>query len=162
MPISVHTETTDDDTIASRRSISCDPAAPSRGWILYDGECQFCSNWVRRTRPIVGPRGFAFAPLQTPWVRASFPLPQDQLLVEMRVLLRAGKSFGGVDAIIELAKYVWWAWPLVALAQIPGMHRALRVAYRKIAARRRCRDGSCGVPSEIRNKSYGASVRSKP
>lgn len=143
MAISVYTEITDEDTVASRVSIPCHAAAPYRGWIFYDSECQFCCKWVRRTQPILGPRGFAFAPLRTPWVRASFPPPQDELLVEMRVLLRARKSFGGADAIIELAKYVWWAWPLVALAQIPGMRRVLRAAYRQIAARRSCLGGAC-------------------
>lgn len=145
MPISVHTEISDEEAVASGRPISYVAAAPYRGWILYDGECQFCRNWVRRTRPILGRRGFAFAPLQSSWVRASFRPSQDELLVEMRVLFRAGKWFGGADAIFELAKYVWWAWPLVALAQIPGMRQPLRAAYRQIATRRSCRSGTCSL-----------------
>jgi predicted DCC family thiol-disulfide oxidoreductase YuxK len=116
---------------------------PSRGWVLFDGDCRFCRSWVRRIEPILAPRGFVFVPLQTPWVRSHFHLPEDQLLGEMRVLLRTDESSGGADAIIVLAKYVWWAWPLVALAAVPGVRPILRGAYRHIASRRYCISGVC-------------------
>jgi predicted DCC family thiol-disulfide oxidoreductase YuxK len=152
MAISVFTEITEER------------AADLRGWVLYDGECQFCLGWVRRMKPIFAPRGFAFLPLQTPWVRAFFDLPEAELLSEMRVVFNkfndfhngndehtahnecAGRAFGGVDAIVELAKHVWWAWPLVALAQIPIARDFLRARYRAIAARRYCVNGACAVP----------------
>lgn len=118
---------------------------PSRGWVLFDGDCQFCRRWVNRMEPILAQRGFIFLPLQTPWVRAFFHFPEDQLLGEMRVLLRNGETHGGADAIVALAKYVWWGWPLVALAQVPGVRRALRAAYRRVAARRQCLGGACSV-----------------
>jgi lipase maturation factor 1 len=118
---------------------------PSRGWVLFDGDCTFCRRWVNRMEPILAPRGFVFLPLQTPWVRAFFHFPENQLLGEMRVLLRNDETYSGADAIIALAKHVWWAWPLVALAQIPGVRRALRAAYRRVAARRHCLSGACSV-----------------
>jgi predicted DCC family thiol-disulfide oxidoreductase YuxK len=132
-----------------------------RGWVLYDGDCQFCVGWVRRMKPVLAPRGFAFLPLQTPWVRAFFNLPEAELLGEMRVVFGEfenfndghnghsdciRQAFGGANAIIELAKHVWWAWPLVAIAQIPGARRFFRAAYRAIAARRYCANGACAVP----------------
>jgi lipase maturation factor 1 len=131
--ISVVTEMTDATTM------------PSQGWVLFDGDCQFCRRWVTRMEPILAPRGFVFLPLQTPWVRAFFHFPENQLLGEMRVLLRNGETYGGADAIIALARYVWWAWPLVALAQVPGVRRAIRAAYRRVAARRLCLSGACSV-----------------
>src|ERR1700719_2375474 len=146
MAISISTETTEAGT------------RPSRGWILYDGECQFCLGWTRRMKPILAPRGFAFLPLQTPWVRAFFHLPEAELLSEMRVVFSkldnfktgndgrsdcVAQSLGGADAIVELAKHVWWAWPLVAFAQIPGTRRLLRTRYRAIAEWRYCVDGRC-------------------
>jgi predicted DCC family thiol-disulfide oxidoreductase YuxK len=139
MAISVHTEATDER------------GAASRGRTFYDADCPGCLAWVGRLRPILGSRGFDFVPLQAPGVRGLLRLGKGRLLSEMRVLLPSGESFGGADAIIELAKYVWWAWPLVALAQIPGMRRALRAAYRGRAARRECLTGKCGFaasPSE--------------
>ena len=143
MAISVSTEITEEK------------AADLRGWVLYDGECQFCLGWVRRMKPVLAPRGFAFLPLQTPWVRAFFDLPEAELLSEMRVVFNnfhhrnstgAGRAFGGADAIVELAKHVWWAWPLVAVVQIPFAGNFLRARYRAIAARRYCANGACAVP----------------
>jgi predicted DCC family thiol-disulfide oxidoreductase YuxK len=122
---------------------------PSRGWVLFDGDCQFCRRWVGRMEPILAPRGFVFLPLQTHWVRAFFHFPENQLLGEMRVLLRNGETYGGADAIIALARYVWWAWPLVALAKVPGVRHALRAAYRRVAARRHCLSGACSVPIQV-------------
>jgi predicted DCC family thiol-disulfide oxidoreductase YuxK len=146
MTISVSTEITEENVTGRR------------GWVLYDGDCQFCIGWVRWMKPVLVPRGFEFLPLQTPWVRAFFNLPEAKLLGEMRVVFSklgnrnngrgwcAGQAFGGADAIVELAKYVWWAWPLVAVAQIPIVRDFLRARYRAIAGRRYCVNGTCPVP----------------
>ena len=118
---------------------------PTRGWVLFDGNCRFCLGWARRLQPLLRPRGFDFLPLQTPWVRAHFNLPEEELLGEMRVLMRNSETFGGADAAIHLARYIWWALPLVAVARIPGMRVLLRAAYRSLAARRQCLSGACAL-----------------
>jgi predicted DCC family thiol-disulfide oxidoreductase YuxK len=133
MPISVYTEMNDAT------------AAPPRGWILYDAQCQFCLRCVRFLRPILALRSFLFAPLDTPWVRRSLRLSDGELFSEMRLLLPDGEVFSGADAIIEVAKYVWWARPLVALARIPGVRRAMRAGYRWVAANRSCMSDACSV-----------------
>jgi predicted DCC family thiol-disulfide oxidoreductase YuxK len=144
MPISVFTEMTDTKFPMGDGF----GTAPQRGWILYDGECGFCLGIVRRIRGLFEPRGFAFLPLQTPWVRAEFALPEQELLGEMRLLMSNGEKFGGADAVPELGKYVWWAWPLVAIAYMPGARRLLRAAYRYVAARRYCIAGTCSIPAQ--------------
>jgi len=118
---------------------------PFRGWILFDADCPFCVRLVAAAKSVLAPRGFAFLPLQTSWVRNVFAIPEAQLLSEMRVLLPNRKSFGGADAIVEIAKRIWWTWPLVAFAHLPGARPALRAAYRAIAARRSCRNGACAI-----------------
>jgi hypothetical protein len=70
-------------------------------------------------------------------------LPQEELLREMRVLTAQGKRYGGADAIVFLASRVWWAWPFVALAQLPGVMPFLRAAYCWIAAQRSCAASAC-------------------
>jgi predicted DCC family thiol-disulfide oxidoreductase YuxK len=127
-------------------------STPFRGWVFFDGDCQFCRRWVDRIQPILAPRGFVFLPLQTPWVRAFFHFPENQLLGEMRVLLRNGQTHGGADAIIALAKHVWWGWPLVALARIPVVRHALRAAYRRGAACRHCLSGACAVDRDTNSR----------
>jgi predicted DCC family thiol-disulfide oxidoreductase YuxK len=145
-------------TISVSTEITEERAAAVRGWVLYDGDCQFCLGWVRRMKSVFVARGFEFLPLQTPWVRAFFHLPENELLSEMRVVFsngnnrhqigneRLGQTFSGADAIVELAKHVWWAWPLVAVAQIPFARNFMRARYRAIAAQRYCANGACAVP----------------
>jgi len=109
--------------------------------------------------PVLGPRGFGFLALQTPWVRALLHLPEEQLLDEMRVLLLDGEMFGGADAIVALARYVWWGWPLVAIAHVPGARRLLRAAYRWVAARRYCTSGTCSARRGFHNSTAGRGGR---
>ena len=80
-------------TISVSTEITEERAASLRGWVLYDAECPFCLGWVRRMKPVLAPRGFAFVPLQTPWVRAFFHLPEDELLSEMRVVFSTGDNW---------------------------------------------------------------------
>ena len=98
---------------------------------------------ARRLRPVFEPRGFGIATLQDPRVREQLSLPEKDLLTELRLLTDDGRQFGGADAIVYLARQVWWAWPLWALAHLPGMRGALRFAYRRIAVRRHCLSGVC-------------------
>jgi len=114
------------------------------GWLFFDADCAFCIALARRMARILVPRGFALAPLQDRRVADLLGLPQEELLREMRVLTVAGKHYGGADAVIFLASCVWWAWPLVALAQLPGVTSLLRAAYRRIAARRSCAAACAG------------------
>lgn len=113
------------------------------GWVFFDADCAFCMSIARLLRPLLEPRGFGIATLQDPRVREQLGLPEQELLAELRVLAHDGRQFGGADAIIYLARQVWWARPLSALAQFPGMRHVLRFAYRWIAARRHCLGGVC-------------------
>ena len=61
----------------------------------------------------------------------------------MRLLLADGRELGGADALVEIARRIWWAWPLFALAQVPGVMLLLHAAYRQVAANRHCISGAC-------------------
>jgi len=125
------------------------------GWVFFDAECSFCIALARRFGPILEPRGFALAPLQDPRVQELLALPPEQLLLEMRVLTPGGRQFGGADALLFLARAVWWARPLCALAQLPGMRSILRAGYRWVAARRQCTTGACPrLESSIRSTDF--------
>jgi len=124
-----------------------------RGWVLYDETCELCLRSVARWRRVIERRGFAFEALQAPWVRERLQLSETELLREMRLLLADGEIFGGADAVVRLARAIWWAWPLVALAWVPGVKRLLRAGYRAVAARRSCTNGACGVSAHGSNQS---------
>jgi predicted DCC family thiol-disulfide oxidoreductase YuxK len=112
-----------------------------KGWVLYDGDCRFCVSLARRFRPWLEGRHFELMPLQTPWVRDRLGMLDSGLLDEMRLLLPDGKVFGGVDALIEISRHYWWAWPLRQLAHLPGINNLFRLGYRWIARHRGCTGG---------------------
>ena len=115
----------------------------ARGWLFFDAECAFCTRIARVLAPILRRRGLALAPLQDPRVGALLGLPRQELLREMRFLLSDRTQYGGADAAIAMAREIWWARPLVWLANVPGMMNLLRSAYRSFATRRKCVAQTC-------------------
>jgi predicted DCC family thiol-disulfide oxidoreductase YuxK len=115
----------------------------ARGWLFFDAQCGFCTRIARWLAPILQGRGMGVAPLQDVRVGALLGLSQSELMREMRVLFGDGRQYGGADAAIALAGEIWWARPVVWLANLPGMAKLLRIAYRWIAGRRRCSAERC-------------------
>ena len=112
------------------------------GWLVYDGDCALCTRLVRWFRRPLEVRGYALVPLQSPWIAArlhiSYSVAPEDLLKEMRVLTADGRCLGGSDAVLHLAREIWWTWPLWLLAKLPGMYRLLDLAYRTVATHRHC------------------------
>jgi predicted DCC family thiol-disulfide oxidoreductase YuxK len=125
------------------RAIETAASIPTGGRILYDGECRYCTAAANGFAKIFRRCGFEFLPLQTPWVRERLSLRAHEPLEEMRVLTNAGEDLGGGDAVIFLARQIWWMRPFHAFAQLPGMHRLIDRVYRWIAAHRGCTHLSC-------------------
>jgi len=117
----------------------------ARGWLFFDAECAFCTRTAGWLRPILGRRGLAVAPLQDPRVGVLLGLAEADLLRELRFLLSDGSQFGGADAVLALARQIWWARPGVWLAKIPGMMGQMRRGYYWFAARRSCEAMRCEI-----------------
>ena len=109
------------------------------GLVFYDGGCAFCTGWARRFEQTLRHAGFALTTLQSEDVGTD--------LTEMVVLTPDGRRFGGADGVVQIARRVWWAWPLFGFAQSPGALPLLRAGYRRLAANRHCLGGDC----EMRN-----------
>jgi predicted DCC family thiol-disulfide oxidoreductase YuxK len=110
----------------------------ARGWLFYDADCHFCINIARAIAPTLQKRNIALASLQDRRVGLLLGLSPSELLLEMRLLMSNGQQTGGAGAAIALAHEIWWARPLVWLANFPGAMPLLHRAYRYIAARRKC------------------------
>jgi len=80
-----------------------------------------------------------------PWVSKRLGLPTGYIPDEMIVLTGGGKALEGVDGIIYLLRWIWWAWPAFALTRLPGMHGLLRMGYRYVARHRHCIGGACRI-----------------
>jgi predicted DCC family thiol-disulfide oxidoreductase YuxK len=123
----------------------------ARGWLFYDGECGFCTRIARWVAPILARREIGLVPLQDPRVAALLGLSSSELLREMRVVMADGSHSGGADAAVALAREIWWARPLVWLANVPGAMNLLRRLYHWIAARRTCGAESCTAVARTRS-----------
>ncbi len=142
------------------------PYRPPAGWLVYDGDCALCTRLVRWFRRPLERRAYAFVPLQAPWIAArlhiSYGVPPEDLLKEMRVLTADGRCLGGADAVLHLAREIWWTWPLWLLAKLPRMRALLDAGYRTVATHRHCvsvvgrRITSCGVDRGAHARSRSA------
>jgi len=105
---------------------------------------------ARRFHHLLAGRRLELLPLQTPWVKARLGLPEEQLLAEMRLLRPDGKYFGGADAVMEIGRYFWWAWPLRIIGRVPAVNNFLHEAYRWVVRNRNCVNGACGIKKQSR------------
>ena len=115
--------------------------------IFYDADCQACVNVARWFQRSLGRHHFELVPLQTSDASSLLGVTHEQLLDEMRLRLPDGQVFGGADAVAEIARQIWWAWPFWALSKMPGVRSAMRVAYRWFALHRSCTKGACVTDS---------------
>lgn len=121
-------------------------------WLFYDGSCGFCLDIVQKLTPHLQHAHFKTAALQTDWVREQLGNPSNEdLLKEMRVLTATGQLYGGADAVLYLAKCLWWGYPLYLLGFFPGFKPLLHKIYQQIATRRHCSAHGCQLPPSSRN-----------
>ena len=113
------------------------------GSVLFDADCRFCRAVANCCRPLLRRRHLELVPLQTPWVRERLGLNDPELLAEMRFLTPEGAVYGGADALLAIARRIWWAKPACWLARLPGVMPALRKAYAWFARHRYCLGRTC-------------------
>src|SRR5436190_3098681 len=104
--------------------------------IYYDASCGVCSTGVRRTQRWLARRGFVFEPLQGEGVAEMLATSAGEIPDEMKLRTRAGQILGGADALVYIARRIWWAWPIWLLSRIAGTMPIMRRAYRFVARRR--------------------------
>jgi predicted DCC family thiol-disulfide oxidoreductase YuxK len=125
--------TDDDDSVAS---------------VFYDADCPLCVNGARRFAGVLARRRLELLPLQILGASAESGIPDDQRLAEMRLRLHDGTTFGGAAAVVQIARRIWWAWPLWALSRLPGAMRPMEATYRWIASHRGGGDGACEIKAQ--------------
>lgn len=115
----------------------------ARGWLFFDAECEFCTRIAVRLAGTIKRRGLAVAPLQDPRVGALLGLARKELLQAIRFVFADGSQYSGADALLAVAREVWWAHPLVWVSRLPGALPAMRKGYRWAAEHWRCRAQGC-------------------
>ena len=134
---SVTTETTD---IAILRPVAT---------VFYDGQCSFCTALARRFGGLLHRAGFALQTLQVASrdrrLATALGLPPGAAFDSMRVLPPTGLPLSGADAVVYLARRIWWARPLSWLSRAPLGMAMVRAGYGWVARHRGCVGGVCGV-----------------
>jgi predicted DCC family thiol-disulfide oxidoreductase YuxK len=115
----------------------------AKGWLFFDAECDFCTRLARWIAPTLQTRGMGLAPLQDARVAILLGLPRHELLRELRFLHSDGKQYGGADAVLAVAREIWWARPLVWFSKIPKSMNLLHAGYRWVAQQRSCTAAHC-------------------
>lgn len=118
-------------------------------WVLYDGACGFCSQWVPFWKDTLARRGIGIATLQEPWVAAHLlarGVAADAQLDDLRILVDVtGDVVSGADAYRWAFRRIWWATPLWLLSVTPGVRRLFDRGYRAFAANRYRFSRVCGL-----------------
>jgi predicted DCC family thiol-disulfide oxidoreductase YuxK len=107
-----------------------------QGFVLYDGQCGFCSRWAKFWWATLARRGFQIASLDEPWVREKIAMPHDELLTDIRLLTTNGKLISGAEVYLYVARRIWWAWPFYAIFSLPGFSSLIHAGYRWFARHR--------------------------
>jgi predicted DCC family thiol-disulfide oxidoreductase YuxK len=118
----------------------------SKGWVLYDGSCGFCSRWVPFWENTLKKRGFRIAPLQADWVARKLNLAEDELTSDFRLLLANGEKVAGAEVYRYLMRRIWWAMPLYLLSTLPLLRRLFDAGYRAFADKRYWISHTCHLP----------------
>jgi predicted DCC family thiol-disulfide oxidoreductase YuxK len=123
-----------------------------KGWVLYDGDCGFCSRWVPFWEKTLAKRGFRIAPLQADWVADKFNLTKNELTADFRLLLADGEKLTGADVYRYLMRRIWWARPLYFFSTLPVLRGLFNAGYRAFADNRYWISRACHVPARRDSK----------
>ena len=124
------------------------PGQPRQGWILYDGECGFCSRWIHLWKGAVEKHGFEVKDLQTARAEGTLQIAPEHLLDDILVVTPDGHPKPGADAYLFVAGKIWWASPFSALFRLPGLYWLLWRGYRWVNRNRYRLFGSCPLPGD--------------
>ena len=122
----------------------------TKGWILYDGACGFCSKWVLSLEKLLNHYGYEIAPLQEEWVSERLQMSPEELTKDIRLLLAANNQLiSGSDAYLYVMKRIWWLWPLALVFSLPGFHWVFNKAYQIFNRNRFLVSKACGLPGHV-------------
>jgi predicted DCC family thiol-disulfide oxidoreductase YuxK len=106
---------------------------------VYDGDCRFCTQWVRRWQATTHGR-VDFAPFQSVAARFANEIPIEGFRSAVQLIETDGTIYAGAEAVLRMLSYGSQAGSGLALwcyRRVPGYAPAARLGYRVIARHRR-------------------------
>ena len=115
-----------------------------RPLLIYDGECDFCREWIARWRHVTGD-AVDYAPSQQ--VASDFPdIPPERFRDSVVLIEPGGRVTSGAEAVFRaLAEAPGRSLGLECYERLPGFVAVSEFAYRLIARHRNAAFVSLGV-----------------
>jgi predicted DCC family thiol-disulfide oxidoreductase YuxK len=110
---------------------------PSKPLLVFDGDCNFCTLWIRRWQQMTGD-AVEYLPTQDARIAAQFPeIPRAQFDTAVQLIESDGAVFSGAEAVFRaLAHDPQRQWPLKLYGTNPAVANIAEWAYRRVAANR--------------------------
>lgn len=127
---------------------------PNADIVIYDGDCNFCTQQVKRLARWDRGGRLAYVSLHDPFVAENYPdLTHQQLMDQMYLVTADGNRYGGADAFRYLSRKLPRLWFAAPLLHLPFSMPVWRWLYRLVARHRyrlagrqsSCEGGSCEV-----------------
>ena len=112
-------------------------APPPKPLMIFDGDCNFCTLWIRRWQQMTGD-AVDYLPSQDASVAAQFPeIPRDRFQTAVQLIEPDGTVYSGAEAVFRtLAKNPKWQWALRIYENAPIIARITEFAYGFVAGHR--------------------------
>jgi predicted DCC family thiol-disulfide oxidoreductase YuxK len=112
-------------------------APPPKPLLVFDGDCNFCTLWIRRWRQMTGDT-VDYLPAQDPTITARFPeIPAKDFTVSVQLIETDGVVYSGAEAVFRaLAQNPKRRWPLQAYVSSPALAKVAERGYRLVAQNR--------------------------
>ncbi|HXR04233.1 MAG TPA: lipase maturation factor family protein [Verrucomicrobiae bacterium] len=110
---------------------------PSKPLMVFDGDCNFCTLWIRRWQQMTGDR-VDYLPAQDPSIAAQFPeIPREQFDTAVQLIETDGAVYSGAEAVFRaLAHSPKCQWPLRTYRNSSALADLTEWAYRLVAKNR--------------------------
>lgn len=110
---------------------------PPKPLMIYDGDCHFCTLWIRRWQHATGDR-VDYLPYQDPTVRERFPeIPLERFETAVQLIAPGGSVTRAAEAVFgAIAANPKCTWLLELHQSSPGFRQATECAYSLVARHR--------------------------
>ena len=104
---------------------------PPKPLMVYDGDCNFCTLWIRRWQQLTGDR-VDYLPAQDSGIPARFPeIPREQFDTAVQLIESDGVIYSGAEAVFRtLAHSPNCQWPMRTYENSPAVADITEWAYR--------------------------------
>jgi predicted DCC family thiol-disulfide oxidoreductase YuxK len=112
-------------------------APPPKPLMIFDGDCNFCTLWIRRWQQMTGDT-VDYLPSQAAGIAAQFPeIPRERFEIAVQLIESDGTVISGAEAVFcGLAKNSKYEWLLRTYKNTPVVTQITECAYRFVAGHR--------------------------